>query len=393
MKKIILTTSILSLILIYIGCTFPVKEASPCSVSFEESNIGATKNVQRSYAIPSLEGGSMVATTSNGNLFLLNVNEFGEDDTFSSSVGVGEVVMMVQSPIDSSYTICANSGDFISLVNVSMDFIVRGTFSFQSHTGGNECKCNSLTLTNNGSYIIGGQIDGANAYVARVTTTENLGGNTVTFAVPWNSTVIESSDTEINYAEETDNGDIIAVGYIFPGGSELDTYFLKYEDNNTVPSIRMPYNHIAAFEAGTHIVKKDNNYLIGGNVIGGNDDFFLMEIEDDGDLVFPNNEPIILGGGNDDHIFRIHINNGDIFVSGYTESTEYGASEDNPNLFVAKLNNNNATYTIEGKPQIYNDATLVNNPIPSSEPNSCGLLISGVTTGDDVYLISTDLNF
>lgn len=378
--------------LIYAGCTFPEKEASPCSASFEKDNIGATKNVQQSYAIPSLEGGSMIATTADGDMFLLKVDESGDDEPFSSSLGAGEVAMMVQSPIDSSYTICANNGDFISLVNVSMDFAIRGTFSFQGHTGVSECKCNSLTLTNNGSYIIGGQIDGANAFVARVTTNENSGGNTVTFAVPWSSTVTESSDTEINYAEETDNGDIIAVGYIFPGGSALDTYFLRYEDNNNTPSIRMPYGHIAAFEAGTHIVKKGNNYLIGGNVVGGNGAFFLMEIEDDGDLVFPNNEPAILGGDSDERISRIYIDNGDIFISGYTESTDFGASANNPKLFVAKIDNNGAAYTINNL-QLYNEATLVNNPIPSSELNECGLLLSGVTTGGNVYLVNTDLNF
>lgn len=409
MKKIIFIIIVLINLCIYLGCRFDEEGCdniieSECDI-FQRCNLGGSKMIEKTYAIPALEGGFMVChTTENNEIYLLKVDKNGEeeDSPFSPLLEdglineiTGEVGGIIQFPQDSSYMICVNQDNTIHLINIKQN---GNTKTRRNLIGGDDCKCNSLTLSDydNSAFVIGGQAKnggnyGWDTYIVR----GSLIGSTIGLEEPKPFNRKLGTDN-IRYAKETQKGNIIAVGNSHELNFQSNTYFLEYLKDDNTPLINRIYTDVSntTFDRGEYVIETDENYIISGyyDVEIGNSDIFLLIIDKMNGDIEQNGFETFSGAKQKDVVDFLYKDNNILTIGGYTNSSLYGSNgEFHPFTLLYDLNSRD-----EISHHLYDRANISVTTISESPSlryiENCGYIISAVSENKKVYLIRTDEN-
>lgn len=240
----------------------------------------------------------------------------------------------------------------------------------------------SIELTDDGGYIIGGSTSsyGAGLMDVYLVKTDSIGDTLWT-------RYYGGGETELGcYAEETDDGGYIFVGYTASFGSgSSDIYLLKTDSQGDTIWTRT-YGGIGVDIAWRCQQTDDGGYIIAGETDSygaGDRDVYLLKVDAVGDTVWTR----AYGGTDSDGACYVEqTSDGDYIITGYTASLGAGGDD----FFLLKVNS-------AGNIQWYRTYGGSGDDVawPVRQTSDGGYIVSGQTTsfgaGDwDVYMVRTD---
>ena len=257
--------------------------------------------------------------------YLIKINEDGEL-LWSNTYGgrdVDQADSIIQTN-DNGYAVCGTTSSF---GNGRFDFYLVKTdedgeqeWAHSDYEGAGYNHCLSIIQTPNGGYSMAGKVDG-NRWDSRLIQTDERGDEL------WSRSYHrEWSEAAVSHIR-TENGDFVLAGYAnIPNQDVWDIWIVKTdEEGNEIWSESYGGDNS---DLGMAILEtNDGKYAVGGitNSFGeGEEDFYLIKINEDGELLWSNT----YGGENNDRAYSIiQVEDGGFVLAGSTESFGEGGKD------------------------------------------------------------------
>ncbi|MBN1231874.1 MAG: T9SS type A sorting domain-containing protein [Candidatus Coatesbacteria bacterium] len=299
--------------------------------------------IDRGYSIRQLQDGNIVISgytstygAGGGDVYLLKIDTNGNkllEKTFGGgSYDLGASIQIL--PNNSGFVI---GGTTSSFGNGAEDFLLLKTDNsfntvFQKAFGGRSGEwCNSVSLVNDGGFILAGETisfgaGGRDIYVVRT----DAQGNII-----WAKTFGRTNDEYGRWAIQTDEGGFIIAGSTNSyGNGKHDCLLIKTDENGNIQweNVYGGFEHDVAIS----IHSLSDGYIICGeasNLGAGEGEMYLFKINKQGTLIF---EKVFGGNSVDWGREAIQTNDGGFIACGATYS--YGSG--NQDMFIVKTDSN-----------------------------------------------------